>query len=388
MTLIPLVNLQRAHEQLRDELQEAIAGVIRRGDFVLGSEVTAFEEAFARYCGVKHCIGVGSGLDALTLTLKGLDIGRGDEVLTVANTFVATALAIRHAGATPVLVDHDPDTYTLDPRRLPSAITSRTRAIVPVHLYGQPADMDAIQVIADEHGLVVVEDAAQAHGARYKGRRCGSLGQAAAFSFYPGKNLGAMGDAGAIVTNDDELAQWLRAARNYGSTVKYHHPICGFNSRLDSLQAAVLRVKLRYLDEWNDTRRRLADRYRQLLISAGVVLPVARDDVEHVYHLFVVRSSNRDALLEHLQAQGIGAGVHYPLPIHRQVSFGRGCIIPRPLVHTSKSCDEILSLPICPYLSEAEVETVADATVTFMNQAPSEPSRVASAAGESRPVWG
>jgi dTDP-4-amino-4,6-dideoxygalactose transaminase len=297
--------------------------------------------------------------------MRGLGIGPGDEVITTANTFIATALAIHHTGATPVLVDHDPETYNLDPRRLAAAITSRTRAIVPVHLYGQPADMDLIQTIADEHGLMIIEDAAQAHGARYKGRRCGGIGRAGCFSFYPGKNLGAMGDGGAIVTNDDDLAQWLLGARSYGSTVKYYHSMPGWNCRLDNIQAAVLRVKLQYLDEWNAIRRKHAARYRELLTAADVVLPTERPDVDHVYHLFVIRYRQRDDLLKHLHERGIGAGIHYPVPIHRQQGMSALWTVPRPLVHTDRFCDELLSLPMCPYLSEDELETVAREVVAF-----------------------
>ncbi len=357
---VPLVDLRTQHEELHDEIHEAIQGVIDRADFILGTEVGAFEEEFAEFCGAKHCIGVGSGLDALTLAMRGLGIGRDDEVITTANTFIATALAIKHTGATPVFVDHDPDTHTLDPRNLSAAITSRTKAIVPVHLYGHPADMDAIRTVADEHGLIIVEDAAQAHGARYNGRRCGSLGQAAAFSFYPGKNLGAIGDAGAVVTNDDNLAHWLRAARNYGSVVKYRHTVRGHNSRLDGVHAAVLRVKLRYLDEWNARRRWLAAQYCELLNDSGVSLPTERDGAEHVYHLFVVRCDHRNAVLDRLHDLGIGAGIHYPIPIHRQVAFGRGCIVPRPLRITESYADQLLSLPLCPFLTLDQLETVAE----------------------------
>ena len=361
---IPLVNLRRQHEELCDEIRDAIDNVIERGDFVLGAEVEAFEEEFAVYCDAKYCIGVGCGLDALTLAMKGLGIGPGDEVITAANTFIATALAIKQTGAMPVLVDHDPQTYNLDPRRLSAAITSRTRAIMPVHLYGQPADMDAIQTIANEHDLLVIEDSCQAHGARYKGRRCGSMGHAAGFSFYPGKNLGATGDAGAIVTNDESLADWIRAARNYGSNVKYRHAIRGVNSRLDNIQAAVLRVKLRYLDEWNATRRWLASQYCELLAGSGVVLPAEMKDFEHVYHLFVVRSHHRDVLLEYLHDHEINAAIHYPVPIHRQVAFGRGCLVAGTIAHTEAFCDHILSLPMCPYTSLADVETVAHEVIS------------------------
>ncbi len=358
---VPLVNLQRQHEALREEIRAALDRVLDRGDFVLGREVTAFEQEFAVYCEARHCIGVGNGLDALTIALKGIGIGPGDEVITVANTFVATALAIHHAGGTPVLLDHERDTYNLDPRRLSSAITPRTKAIIPVHLFGRPADMDAIHTIANEHGLSVIEDACQAHGARYKGRRVGGLGRAAAFSFYPGKNLGALGDAGAIVTNDDELAERIRATRNYGATVKYHHTVRGFNSRLDSVQAAVLRVKLRHLDAWNATRRQLADRYREQLQGEGITTPAVSRDAEQVYHLFAIRCRDRDSVLERLHDQGIEAGVHYPIPIHRQPAFGDACRVPHPLPESERSCAELLSLPLCPFTTPQEVDFVADA---------------------------
>ncbi len=355
---IPLVNLRKLHDRLYTEIRTAINKVLAQGDFIMGSELSAFEEEFAAYCGTRYCVGVASGLDALFLALKGLGIGPGDEVITTGNTFIATALAIYHAGATPVLVDHDRETYNLDPRRIAAAITSRTKAILPVHLYGQPAEMDMIQTIADEHGLMVIEDAAQAHGARYRGRRCGSMGRAGCFSFYPGKNLGAMGDGGAVVTNNADLAAWLKAARNYGSTVKYYHTMPGYNCRLDSMQAAILRVKLRYLDEWNATRRQLAARYCEQLASANVVLPMTRDYVEHIYHLFVVRCTQRDQVLKHLNSKGIGAGIHYPVPIHRQVGMSTHCIVPRSLVYTDRYCDQLLSLPMCPCLTEEEMDTV------------------------------
>ncbi len=367
---IPLVNLKRLHDRLYTEVRTAINKVLAQGDFITGSDLTAFEEEFAAYCGTEHCIGVASGLDALTLAMKGLGIGTGDEVITTANTFIATALAIHHAGATPVLVDHDPKTYNLDPRRIAAAITSRTKAIVPVHLYGQPAEMDLIQTIADEHGLMVIEDAAQAHGARYRGRRCGTMGRAGCFSFYPGKNLGAMGDGGAVVTNDADLAAWLKAARNYGSTVKYYHTMPGYNCRLDSMQAAILRVKLRYLDEWNATRRQLAARYCERLASANVTLPVSREHVEHIYHLFVVRCNRRDEVLKHLNSKGVGAAIHYPVPIHRQAAMSTRCVVPRPLVYTDQYCDQLLSLPMCPCLTEEEMDTVVHGLCEMTAAAP------------------
>ncbi|MFQ5493951.1 MAG: DegT/DnrJ/EryC1/StrS family aminotransferase [Phycisphaerae bacterium] len=364
---IPLVNLNRQHEELHDELHDAIAGVMQRGDFILGGEVEAFEKEFAEYCDARHCVGVASGLDALTLAMRGLGLGPGDEIITTANTFVATALSIQQTGATPVLVDHDPHTYTLDPRRLSAAVTSRTRAIVPVHLYGHPADMDTINAVAEEHGLLVIEDAAQAHGARYKGRRCGSLGHAAAFSFYPSKNLGAMGDGGAVVTSDDSLARWLRTARSYGAASKYRYAVRGTNSRLDTLHAAVLRVKLRCLDDWNARRRWLAGEYGRLLAGADVTLPTETDDAEPVYHLYVIQCDQRDELAAQLRGRGVGVGMHYPVPIHRQQSFARGCIVPGPLSHTERACDRILSLPLCPFLSLDDVETVAHEIATALS---------------------
>jgi dTDP-4-amino-4,6-dideoxygalactose transaminase len=363
---IPLVNLERQHEEMYDEVHAAIEGVIDQSDFILGAEVEAFEEAFAAYCEAKHCIGVGSGFDALALAMRGLGLGTGDEVITAGNTFAATALAIQQTGATPVFVDHDPATYTLDPRQMSAAVTSRTRAVVPVHLYGHPADMDLIHAVAREHDLLVIEDACQAHGARYAGRRCGSLGHAAAFSFSPENNLGAMGDGGAVVTDDDSLAQWVRAARNYGSTVKHRHAIRGVNSRLDGIQAAILRVKLRYLDDWNARRRWLAAQYCELLENADLTLPTERGDVEPVYHRFVIRAGCRHELERRLQERGIEVGVHYPKPISRQVAFARGCFIPNELTNTHAFCDELLSLPLCPFLSLDDVETVAHEVTTFL----------------------
>ncbi len=366
---IPLVNLKRQHDDLADEIRDAIDRVIERGDYILGVEVSAFEAEFAAYCEAKHCIGVGCGLDALTLTLKELDIGPGDEVITVANTFIATALAVQHVGATPVLVDCEPTAFALDPERFREAITKKTKAVIPVHLYGQPADMDAIGNIADHHGIAVVEDACQAHGARYKGRRVGSIGRAAAFSFYPGKNLGALGDAGAIVTNDDNLASRLRAARNYGSTIKYLHPSRGFNTRLDSIQAAVLRVKLRRLDEWNNRRGKLAQTYRDQLADTILELPAQLADREHVHHLFVVRCPGRDTIAADLRKNGIEAGVHYPIPIHQQEAFRACGRIAGSLRESDRACRQVLSLPLCPYISETELDAVVESLRIALGQA-------------------
>lgn len=357
---IPLVNVQRQTRALREEIQSAIDRVLERGDFILGREVAAFEEEFAAYCGAKHCVGVGCGLDALTLLLKESDIGPGDEVITVANTFIATALAAQHVGATPVVVDCDPRTFNLDPECLEEAITNRTRAIIPVHLYGQPAEMDAIRDIARSHGLVVIEDACQAHGAKYRGMRTGVLGNAAAFSFYPGKNLGGIGDGGAIVTNDESLVERLRASRNYGSTRKYHHPTRGFNTRLDSIQAAVLRVKLRYLDLWNNRRRELAERYRQKLLDLPLDLPTVQEGVDHVYHLFVVRCTKRDETIGRLKEQGVEAGIHYPVPIHLHEAFRSTGRTVGDLLEAEQACETILSLPLCPFTTDSEVDAVAE----------------------------
>lgn len=368
MTSIPLVNVQRQTRALRHEIQSAIDRVLERGDYILGREVTAFEEEFAAYCGAKHCIGVGCGLDALTLTLKEFDIGPGDEVITVANTFIATALAAQHVGATPVVVDCDPDSFNLDPACLEAAITTRTKAVLPVHLYGQPADMDAIRNIATAHGLIVIEDACQAHGAKYRGRRTGTLGNAAAFSFYPGKNLGGIGDGGAIVTNDDELAERVRATRNYGSTRKYHHPTRGFNTRLDSIQAAVLRVKLRYLDQWNDRRRELAARYRDLLCGFSIGLPEEQESSEHAWHLFVVRCNDRDEVVSRLKERGVDAGIHYPVPVHQHDAFRSTGRTVGDLRHSEEACEQILSLPLCPYTLESEIATVAEALSDITTQ--------------------
>jgi dTDP-4-amino-4,6-dideoxygalactose transaminase len=368
MIRIPLVNVKRQTQALGGEIQSAIDGVLQRGDFILGRDVTAFEDEFAAYCGARHCIGVGCGLDALTLILKESDIGPGDEVITVANTFIATALAVQHVGATPVVVDCDPLTYNIDPNRVRQAVTPRTRAIIPVHLYGRPAHMDELGVIARECGVTLIEDACQAHGASLAGRRTGTLGDAAAFSFYPGKNLGGIGDGGAIVTNDAELAERLRASRNYGSLRKYHHPTRGFNSRLDSVQAAVLRIKLRRLDAWNARRREIADLYRELLADSNIALPNELRGSWHVYHLFVVRCDHRDSVASQLKEAGIETGIHYPVPVHHQESFQPGRTA-GPLPYTEQACREILSLPICPFTTDNEIRDVADALQRILENA-------------------
>ncbi len=362
---VHFVDLQRQYEELKAEIDSAVSGVLGRAAFILGGEVEAFEREFAEYCGVKHCIGVGSGLDALTFILRGLGLKPGDEVILPGNTFIATALAVTHAGATPVLVDHDPATYTMDPGCFAAAITDRTRAVIPVHLYGRAAEMDRINAIASEHGIAVVEDAAQAHGALYKGRRCGSLSFASAFSFYPGKNLGCAGDGGAVLTDSDNLAGWLRQARNYGSTVKYHHEMVGYNSRLDGIHAAILRVKLRHLDRWNDLRRGAAARYCRELADLPVMLPVDVSSESHVNHVFAIRCGQRDDVIAHLNATGIQAGVHYPVPIHQQPAYRRKCRVPNRLQYTESIATQLLSVPMHPHLSNDDIDRVVAGLRTF-----------------------
>lgn len=313
---VPFVDLSAQHKTIATEVEQAISGVLQRTDFILGESVAQFESEFAARCGVEHGIGVDSGTSALELALRACGIGPGDEVITAANTFVATALAISYTGATPVLVDIDPQTYNIDPARIESAITARTKAIMPVHLYGQPADMDSILDIAQQHGLIVIEDACQAHGASYKGKPAGSLGHAAAFSFYPAKNLGAYGDAGMVVTHDAEIAEQVRLLRNYGSLKKYHHEVRGYNRRMDTLQAAILQVKLQHLPAWTNARRQHAQAYLEQLQDHDLGLPHEAHDVQHVYHLFVVRSQNREQLQAHLKDHQIATGIHYPIPLH------------------------------------------------------------------------
>lgn len=357
--MIDFLSLKQVNAPHRAAIQAALTRVLDSGWYVLGEEVEAFEREFAAYCGTTHCIAVANGLDALHLILRGYGIGPGDEVIVPSNTFIATWLAVTQAGATPVPVDPDARTHNIDPQRIAAAITPRTRAILPVHLYGQPADMDPILEIADRHGLRVVEDAAQAHGARYQGRRAGSLGDAAGFSFYPGKNLGALGDGGAITTSDDALAARLRQLRNYGSSIKYRHEVAGFNSRLDELQAAVLRAKLPYLDAENSARRACAAEYLRALQGAPLGLPQVLPGAEPVWHLFVVCSTRRDALQAGLRERGIGTLVHYPLACHRQGAYAGQAWPPLPLAERLQH--EVLSLPIAPYLQAHDVRSVADA---------------------------
>jgi dTDP-4-amino-4,6-dideoxygalactose transaminase len=357
---IPLVDLRPQVEAISAEVAGSWDRVLTNCDFILGGDVAAFEEELAAYCGVAHAVGVDSGTSALELALRAVGVGPGDEVVTPANTFIASALAITHCGATPVLVDVDPETLNLDPWSVEAALTPRTRALLPVHLYGHTADMDTIDAIASAHGLAVVEDACQAHGARYKGRRAGALSRAAAFSFYPGKNLGGFGDGGAVVTDDPDVADAIRAMRNYGQRRKHHHECLGFNRRLDTLQAAVLRIKLSRLDEWNAVRRRHAAAYAEALAGAGVVLPADRDEVEHVWHLFVIQHPARDELAARLDAEGISTGIHYPVPIHLQPAYAGLGLSKGAFPVAEAAADAILSLPMYPELPPSAVERIAE----------------------------
>ncbi|MDA2928784.1 DegT/DnrJ/EryC1/StrS family aminotransferase [Acidobacteria bacterium AH-259-O06] len=355
----------RAHKA---EVDAAIQRVLNKGWFVLGQEVEKFEAEFSAYIGTSHSIGVGSGTESLHLALAACGIGSGDEVITVSHTAVATMAAIELTGATPVLVDIEPDYYTLDPEKLGAAITSRTKVILPVHLYGQPAKLEPILEIAEQHGLLVIEDCAQAHGAKYKDRRVGSWGHMGCFSFYPTKNLGAFGDGGMVVTNDPELAQRVHLLREYGWAERYVSHIRGWNSRLDEIQAALLRVKLQYLDEDNGSRARLAKCYDEGLQGIGLGLPRTREGTTHVYHLYVVRSQRRDELLKFLRESEIGALVHYPVPVHLQPAY-QGCRIAcEGLPETERVAQEVISLPIYPELSERALQTVIDAVEAFFSK--------------------
>jgi dTDP-4-amino-4,6-dideoxygalactose transaminase len=355
---IPFLDLRAAYLELKEEIDSAVARVLNSGWYLLGTELEAFERDFAVYSGATHCIGVGSGLDSLHLTLRAMKIGPGDEVIVPANTFIATWLAVSYAGATPVPVEPDPLTYNIDTKRIEEAVTERTKAIIPVHLYGQPADMEPILNIARRHGLNVIEDAAQAQGACYKKKPVGSIGHAAAWSFYPGKNLGAFGDAGAITTNDAELAHELRVLRNYGSSVKYVNELKGFNSRLDEIQASILRVKLGHLDCWNQRRKELASLYLQELADTPLVLPHVPEWADPVWHLFVVRTSNRDELQSRLKTRGIGALIHYPVPPHLQQAYRDLQLSDGDLPITERIHQEVLSLPIGPHLSLEQAERI------------------------------
>lgn len=365
MDEIPFLDLRAAYLELKAEIDAAVLRSLESGWYIGGAEVEAFEAEYANYCGAQFCIGVGNGLDALHLSLKALGVGPGDEVIVPSNTYIATWLAVTYSGAKPVPVEPDERTYNLNPALIEAAITPRTKAIIPVHLYGQPANLDPILEIARRYGLRVLEDAAQAHGARYKGKRIGAHGDAVAWSFYPGKNLGAMGDAGAVTTNDPELAERVSMLRNYGSKVKYVNELAGYNSRLDPIQAAVLRVKLAYLDEWNERRRLVAGLYLKQLANTGLTLPHVPEWGEPVWHLFVIRSSRRDQLQKHLESQGIATLIHYPIPPHRQQAYAEMGLQEGSLPISEAIHREVLSLPIGPHLNMEQVGRVVEAIQSF-----------------------
>ena len=357
---IPFLDLTAPHQELKTELSNAFERVLNSGWYIHGEEVRLFEKEFATYCNAQHCIGVGNGLDALHLILRAYGFGNGDEIIVPSNTFIATWLAVSQSGATPVPVEPDERTYNINPSLIEAAITPRTKAIIAVHLYGQPADMDPIIALAKKYKLKVIEDAAQAHGAYYKGKRTGSLGDAAGFSFYPGKNLGALGDGGAVTTNDAELAEKIRALSNYGSQLKYHHDVKGLNSRLDELQAALLREKLTRLDEWNARRKLIAHQYLTAFSDTGLVLPYVPEWEDPVWHLFVIRSPQRDQLQAQLSTAGINTVIHYPVPPHRQAAYSELNYNQGTFPVSEKIHNEVLSLPMGPHLNKLQLATIIE----------------------------
>jgi len=371
--MVPFFNLTRQYRSIEDEILAVTRRVYERGRFILGEEVSAFEEEFAVYCGVRYAVAVGSGTDALCLGMKAAGIGEGDEVVTVAHSFVASALAISFTGAKPLLVDVDPETYTMDPEGLARLLKKRIRqkkrvkAILPIHLYGHPAEMNDLGEIANRHDLILIEDACQAHGSEYGGKKTGSFGTFGCFSFYPTKNLGAYGDGGAVVTDDRDLAEKVRLLRCYGEKQKYHHLLKGTNSRLDEVQAAILRVKLRYLDQWNEARRKKARAYDTLLSRLPVIRPMEREPGRHIYHLYVVRTRKRDGLQAFLKGRRIDTLIHYPIPIHLQKAYQELGYRRGDLPWTERCSREILSLPFFPEMTEAEMGEVADGIHSFFS---------------------
>lgn len=368
--LIPMNDFKLQYLSIKDEIDEAILRVLESGRYILGENVKAFEKEFANYCGVKYTVGVGNGLEALHLAMLACGIGDGDEVITVANTAVATALAVSMTGAKPVFADIDPQTYGMDVSDAQRRITNRTKAILPVHLFGHPVAMDSLIATATRKGLFVIEDACQAHGAEYKGKKVGTIGNVGCFSFYPTKNLGALGDAGMVTTNDRQVAEKTSVLRNYGQKTRYVHLTKGLNSRLDEIQAAILRVKLRHLEEWNKKRREHAKLYTTMLQETNVVCPTEKDYAKHVYHLYVVRSRKRNQLQRSLEKKNVTTLIHYPIPVHLQKAYEdlgwkRGTL-PR----TERAADEILSLPIYPELKKEQIEKVTDSIRTFFSLRP------------------
>ena len=363
--MIPFLDLKAQYKTIELEIKSAVSSVLSEASYILGPQVREFEDNFAEFTGVKYAVGVASGTDALFLALKALGVGPGDEVITAANTYIATVLGVTYLGATPVLVDIDPDTYNIDLEKIESKITSKTKVILPVHLYGRPVNMESLLGLAQKHDLKVVEDCAQAHGGVWAEKRVGSFGDLGCFSFYPGKNLGAYGDGGAITTSDLKLAEKLRALRNYGSPKKYHHPMIGYNSRLDTLQAAILNVKLKYLEQWGASRLNNAKLYNQMLKGIGdLILPESKG----VFHLYVVRTKKRDELLKYLNAQGVGCLIHYPVPIYSQEAYSDLGLSPEDFPITEQFSKQILSLPMYPELSEVQIDQVVSQIRNFYNQ--------------------
>jgi dTDP-4-amino-4,6-dideoxygalactose transaminase len=362
---VPFLSLEAAYAELQSEIESAVLASMQTGWYILGPEVDAFESEFATYCETSHCVGVANGLDALHLALRAMDVGPGDEVIVPSNTYIATWLAVSQCGATPVPVEPVEATFNIDPSLIEAAITPRTKVILPVHLYGQPADLDPILAIAKKHKLKVLEDAAQAHGARYKGKRIGGHGDAVAWSFYPGKNLGALGDGGAVTTNDPEIADRLRVLRNYGSRVKYVNEVQGYNSRLDPIQAAVLRVKLKHLDEWNARRAAIATRYNTELVMSGLALPHVPEWASPVWHLYVICTKAREALQRHLTEAGIGSLIHYPIPPHLQQAYAGKGHKQGDFPIAEAMAQEVLSLPMGPQLSIEDQDQVVAALLDF-----------------------
>jgi dTDP-4-amino-4,6-dideoxygalactose transaminase len=379
---VPFVDLQAQYRAIKREIDAAVARVIESSSFVLGRDVEEFEAAFADYVGARFCVGVSNGTAAIQLVLQACGVGAGDEVIVPANTFFATAEAVSTANATPVFVDADATSYNIDPLKIEAAITERTRAIIPVHLYGQPADLDAVFEIAARHNLIVIEDAAQAHGARYKGRPVGALARAGCFSFYPGKNLGAYGEGGAVVTNDEHVARRVRLLRNHGSASKYRHEIIGYNFRMEGLQGAVLAAKLPHLDSWNELRRRHAARYHELLgaindaAETKLTLPREMDYARHVYHLYVVESEARDELQKHLAAAGVQTGIHYPVPIHLQPAYASLGHRAGDFPEAERQSARVLSLPMFAELTDEQIASVVDSVAEFHARTQSSAVRV------------
>ena len=363
---IPLVDLKIQYRQIQADIDGAIQRTIESADFIMGPDIGAFEEEFAAYCGAEYCIGVSSGTSALSLSFRAQGVGPGDEVITVAHTFIATAEAISAVGARPVFVDIDPRTYGMSPESLAKAISARTKAVVPVHIYGQPVDMTRIRLIVEPHGIAVVEDAAQAHGARWRGRYAGSLGDAACFSFYPGKNLGAYGDAGAVLTNDRRVAEEVSLLRNHGRRAKYIHERAGYNERMDTLQAAILRAKLPHLSGWIEDRARLAHLYNEQLAGYEIELPHVAQGATSAWHLYVIRTANRDKMLKFLQGEGIGAGVHYPVPLHLQPAYADLGYVEGDLPATEEVARTCLSLPLYPEMTAEQLERVVSTVGEFL----------------------